>query len=60
MPAGFVIIVMRTHTLRSLVSLAIFAFALSPLAQERKVQNRPYIDQRQFHYGIGEQWLHRS
>ena len=52
MPAGFVIIVMRTHTLRSLVSLAIFAFALSPLAQERKVQNRPYIDQRQFHYGF--------
>ncbi len=48
----YVIIVMRTNILRSFILLVIFAFSLSPLAQERKVQNRPYIDQRRFHYGF--------
>ena len=49
---AFVIILMQTHTLRSLLSLAAFAFVLCLAAQERKVQNRPYIDQRKFHYGF--------
>ena len=43
---------MRTNILRYFVSLAIFAFSLSLAAQEPKVQNRPYIDQRKFHYGF--------
>lgn len=43
---------MRTYTLRSLVSLFFVVFALSVLAQPRKVQNRPYIDERRFHYGF--------
>ena len=48
----FVIIVMRTNILRSLVSLFIFAFALNLMAQQRKVQNRPFIDERKLHYGF--------
>ena len=47
-----VIMMMRTNILRYFVSLAIFAFSLSLAAQEPKVQNRPYIDQRKFHYGF--------
>ena len=43
---------MRTNILRYFISLAIFAFSLSLAAQEPKVQNRPYIDQRKFHYGF--------
>ena len=43
---------MRTITLRSLVFLAILAFALGLAAQTPKVQNRPYIDQRRLHYGF--------
>ena len=43
---------MRTHILRSLVSLFVFSFALSLMAQQRKVQNRPYIDERRLHYGF--------
>ena len=43
---------MRTNILRYLVSLVVFAFSLSLAAQEPKVQNRPYIDQRKFHYGF--------
>lgn len=43
---------MRTNILRYFVSLAVFAFSLSLAAQEPKVQNRPYIDQRKFHYGF--------
>ena len=49
---AIVIMMMRTNILRYFVSLAIFAFSLSPAAQEPKVQNRPYIDQRKFHYGF--------
>lgn len=40
------------HTLRRFFSLVLFLFALGLAAQERKVQNRPYIDQRKFHYGF--------
>ena len=47
-----VIMMMRTNILRYFVSLAVFAFSLSLAAQEPKVQNRPYIDQRKFHYGF--------
>ncbi len=43
---------MRTNSLRSIFTLALFLLALSITAQERKVQNRPYIDQRKFHYGF--------
>lgn len=43
---------MRIHSLRSFVLLSILAFALGSVAQERRVQNRPYIDQRRFHYGF--------
>jgi hypothetical protein len=43
---------MRTNTFRSLTSLLAFILALSLTAQTRKVQNRPYIDQRKFHYGF--------
>lgn len=43
---------MRKNILRRIVSLAVFAFALCLAAQEQKVQNRPYIDQRRFHYGF--------
>ena len=49
---AIVIMMMRTNILRYFVSLAIFAFVLSLAAQEPKVQNRPYIDQRKFHYGF--------
>ena len=48
----YVIITMRTHIYRSLVSLILFIFVLCLSAQERKVQNRPYIDERRFHYGF--------
>ena len=27
-------------------------FAMNGIAQERKIQNKPYIDERQFHYGF--------
>lgn len=43
---------MRTNTHRSLVSLVLLLLVLSLTAQERKVQNRPYIDMRKFHYGF--------
>lgn len=43
---------MRTNSLRSIFTLALLLLALSITAQERKVQNRPYIDQRKFHYGF--------
>lgn len=43
---------MRTNIFRSFVSLLAFILALSLAAQTRKVQNRPYIDQRKFHYGF--------
>ena len=43
---------MRTNILRAFVSLSAFVFVLGLSAQERKVQNRPYIDQRRFHYGF--------
>ena len=49
---AIVIMMMRTNILRYFISLAIFAFSLSLAAQEPKVQNRPYIDQRKFHYGF--------
>ena len=51
-PYRFVIIVMQRNTLRSIASIVMFVFALCLTAQERKVQNRPYIDQRRFHYGF--------
>lgn len=43
---------MRTNTLRSLVALLVFISALGLSAQEPRVQNRPYIDMRRFHYGF--------
>lgn len=49
---AIVIMMMRTNILRYFISLAVFAFSLSLAAQEPKVQNRPYIDQRKFHYGF--------
>ena len=51
-PAHYVIISMRTNTFRSIVSLVTFILALNLMAQERKVMNRPYLDQRRFHYGF--------
>jgi len=48
----FVIILMRRYTFRGLASFIVFVLALSLSAQERKVQNRPYIDQRKLHYGF--------
>ena len=49
---NYVIIVMRKNKARSLVSLILFLLVLGLQAQERKVQNRPYIDERKFHYGF--------
>ena len=43
---------MRTNTLRSLVALLVFISALGLSAQEPRVQNRPFIDMRRFHYGF--------
>ena len=43
---------MRINIFRSFVSLLAFILTLSLAAQTRKVQNRPYIDQRKFHYGF--------
>lgn len=43
---------MRTNTLRGIISLLMFTLAMGLAAQERKVQNRPYIDERKFHYGF--------
>lgn len=43
---------MLKNSLRSFVSLVAFILAFGLMAQERKVQNRPYIDQRKFHYGF--------
>ena len=47
----------RLMKMRRLIVLIVFHFFIlsffhSALAQERKVQNRPYIDQRRFHYGF--------
>lgn len=49
---GYVIYSMRITHMRSLLSLSFLILGLSLFAQERKVQNRPYIDQRKFHYGF--------
>lgn len=49
---AYVIIMMCKNTFRSFASLMLFAFALCLSAQEQKVQNRPYIDQRKLHYGF--------
>lgn len=43
---------MRTNSFRCFVSLVLLLLAMSIMAQERKLQNRPYIDQRKFHYGF--------
>lgn len=43
---------MRTNTFRGFASALCLCLALSLAAQERKVQNRPYLDQRKFHYGF--------
>ncbi len=43
---------MRTNTLKSLVALLVFISALGLSAQEPRVQNRPFIDMRRFHYGF--------
>ena len=51
-PLAFVINMMHRYRLRGFASFIIFVFALTLAAQERKVQNRPYIDQRRFHYGF--------
>ena len=48
----YVIYSMRITHMRSLLSLTFLVLALSMFAQERKVQNRPYIDERRFHYGF--------
>ena len=52
----FVIIMMLRDSLRrfsrGIASFLIFFLALGLAAQERKVQNRPYIDQRKLHYGF--------
>jgi len=37
---------------RSIFSLVLIVLATNLFAQERKVQNRPYIDERKFHYGF--------
>lgn len=46
----------RTHYYIIAYTMALFAIFLAPLmsasAQTRKVMNRPYIDQRKFHYGF--------
>ena len=52
MGIGYVINVMRTNIFRSIALLISFVFALGLTAQTRKIQNRPYIDQRKFHYGF--------
>lgn len=49
---GAVITMMRTNEKRSLIALLLLSFFLCLHAQERKVQNRPYIDQRRLHYGF--------
>ena len=46
---------LQEHIITVLVTVAmtLFAFAMPPAhAQTRKVMNRPYIDQRKFHYGF--------
>ena len=48
----YVIYMMRRNVLKSILSLIFFVLAMSLFAQERKVQNRPYIDQRKLHYGF--------
>lgn len=37
---------------RGIFSLVLIVLATNLFAQERKVQNRPYIDERKFHYGF--------
>ena len=40
-------------TVLATVAMTLFAFGMPPAhAQTRKVMNRPYIDQRKFHYGF--------
>lgn len=34
------------------IAFSIFAAALSATAQQRRVQNKPFIDERRFHYGF--------
>ena len=48
----FVIILMCRYTLRGFASFVLFILVLCLQAQERRVQNRPFIDQRKFHYGF--------
>ena len=48
---SFVIYLMRTHNISGIAALLLL-FTLGLAAQEQKVQNRPYIDQRRFHYGF--------
>lgn len=44
---------MRKNTLRLLCTLLLFSLLLAPAyGQKRKIQNRPYVDQRRFHYGF--------
>ena len=37
---------------RIILSLSLLAIVLGGHAQERKVQNRPYTDLREFHFGV--------
>ena len=37
---------------RIILSLTLLVIALTSGAQERKVQNRPYTDLRNFHFGV--------
>lgn len=43
---------MRINIRRSFLMLLALVFVLGLAAQERRVQNRPYIDERKFHYGF--------
>lgn len=37
---------------RYILLMAIFALTLATMAQERVVQNKPFIDERPWHYGF--------
>lgn len=45
-------ILRHTNLLTAIILALLFASAQSIMAQKRKVMNRPYIDQRPFHYGL--------
>lgn len=44
--------IFHTPTARRLLLLLLIATATAAMAQQRRVQNKPFIDERRFHYGF--------